>query len=120
MRLSNLHILSLVTQLSNRPGKIARVSHKSSPATHTAAQSKLNRRNHAKQHQTKKRNALVSATRIFNGVDGAPRIVAVVPLSPDADPRSAVCALAESLDVSSEDCPESGLWKLRYVTCAPD
>ncbi|KZP34405.1 ribosome biogenesis protein tsr1 [Athelia psychrophila] len=94
-------------------GRISRVSTKSSPAAHTAAQSKLNRRNNAKQNQTKKRNALVSATRIFNGVDGAPRIVAVIPLSPDANPRSAVCALAESLDVSPDDCPESGLWRLR-------
>ncbi|KAF7983823.1 hypothetical protein HWV62_19079 [Athelia sp. TMB] len=94
-------------------GKIARASPKSSPSASTAAQSKLNRRNNAKQNQTKKRNALVSATRIFNGVDGAPRIVAVIPLSPDANPRSAVCALAESLDVSPDDCPEAGLWKLK-------
>lgn len=74
----------------------------------------MNRRNAAKQVQSKKRHALVSATRLFSGVDGAPRIVAVIPLSEDVDARSAASTLAESLDANTADCPEHGLWKLKY------
>ncbi|KAF7322002.1 Bms1-type G domain-containing protein [Mycena kentingensis (nom. inval.)] len=93
-------------------GKVPRQSPKAAPPT-SNAQTRLNRRNNAKQAQAVKRTALVSATRLFSGVDGAPRVVAVVPLTPDVDARTAVCALAESLDVSTEDCPSSGLWKIK-------
>ncbi|KAF8058804.1 ribosome biogenesis protein tsr1 [Lyophyllum atratum] len=86
---------------------------KTSSTANGAAQSRLNRRNNAKQVQATKRSALVSATRVFNGVDGAPRIVAVIPLSADINPRSVVLSLAESLDVSAEDCPQTGLWKMK-------
>jgi hypothetical protein len=57
----------------------------------------------------------VSATRIFNGVDGAPRIVAVIPLSEDVNARATVCALSEALDTPADDCPKTGLWKLKFV-----
>ncbi|KIM75990.1 hypothetical protein PILCRDRAFT_826841 [Piloderma croceum F 1598] len=93
-------------------GRIPKTSTKAA-LTSNAAQSRLNRRNNAKQGQTKKRQALVSATRIFNGVDGTPRIVAVIPLSEDVDARSTVSALAEALDAAADDCPETGLWKLK-------
>lgn len=96
-------------------GKIARTSQKASPSSNAVAQSRLNRRNNAKQTQLFKRNALVSATRVFNGVDGAPRIVAVIPLTPDVSQKRAVSSLAETLDISAGDCPEDGLWKMRYV-----
>lgn len=94
-------------------GKINRKSQTATPASNVAAQAKLNRRNNAKQAQAKKRTALVSATRIFNGVDGAPRIVAVVPLTPDVQCRSVIASLAESLDVPTEDLREQGLWKMK-------
>ncbi|KAG5639466.1 hypothetical protein H0H81_001588 [Sphagnurus paluster] len=94
-------------------GRIAHDSPKASSNVNGAAQSRLNRRNNAKQVQAKERNALVSATRLFNGLDGAPRIVAVIPLSGDIDPRSIVVSLAESLDLSAEDCPQAGIWKMR-------
>ncbi|KAF9462418.1 ribosome biogenesis protein tsr1 [Collybia nuda] len=94
-------------------GRVPRASPKAGPTSNAALQSRLNRRNNAKQSQTKKRSALVSATRVFNGVDGAPRIVAVIPLTPDISPRNTVTSLAESLDISTEDCPEEGLWKIR-------
>ncbi|KAJ7045995.1 ribosome biogenesis protein tsr1 [Mycena alexandri] len=94
-------------------GRVPRQSPKANVATKIAAQTRLNRRNNAKQAQTLKRNALVSATRLFNGVDGAPRIVAVIPLTEDISTKSAVSALAEALDVATDDCPEHGLWKMR-------
>ncbi|KAG5735720.1 hypothetical protein E4T56_gene15081, partial [Termitomyces sp. T112] len=71
-------------------GRIARISPKASTTTNASAQTRLNRRNNAKQAQAKKRNALVSATRVFSGVDGAPRIIAVIPLCPDVDPKAIV------------------------------
>ncbi|KAJ7162048.1 ribosome biogenesis protein tsr1 [Mycena filopes] len=94
-------------------GRVPRQSPKANIGTKIAAQTRLNRRNNAKQAQTLKRNALVSATRLFNGVDGAPRIVAVIPLTEDVSTRSAVSSLAEALDVATDDCPEHGLWKMK-------
>ncbi|PBK73585.1 ribosome biogenesis protein tsr1 [Armillaria solidipes] len=94
-------------------GRVARQSPKAVVSSNTAAQARLNRKNNAKQQQLKKRNALVSATRVFNGVDGAPRIVAVIPLSEDVNVHTIVSALAESLDVSTDGFVEGGLWKMR-------
>lgn len=100
-------------------GKIQRDSPKSSHGTNSAAQARLNRKNNAKQIQSKKRQSLVSATRIFNGVDGAPRIAAVIPLSADVNPKAAVTALAESLGESHEGCPEVGSWTMKWVDLSP-
>ncbi|KAJ7141296.1 ribosome biogenesis protein tsr1 [Mycena epipterygia] len=94
-------------------GRVPRQSPKAGAGSKIAAQTRLNRRNNAKQAQTLKRNALVSATRLFNGVDGAPRIVAVIPLTEDISTRSAVSSLAEALDVAADDCPDHGLWKMK-------
>ena len=55
----------------------------------------------------------MSATRVFNGVDGAPRIVAVIPLTFDVSAKKVVNSLAEVLDLPSADCPEDGVWKMR-------
>ncbi|KAF8893439.1 ribosome biogenesis protein tsr1 [Infundibulicybe gibba] len=94
-------------------GRIPRRSLKSGLTANTVAQSRLNRRNNSKQVQAKKRDALISSTRIFNGVDGAPRIVAVVPLTADVNTRNTVISLAESIDVSGEACPEQGVWRIK-------
>ncbi|KAJ7646804.1 ribosome biogenesis protein tsr1 [Roridomyces roridus] len=94
-------------------GRVPRESPKAGSGTKAAAQTRLNRRNNAKQAQALKRNALVSATRLFSGVDGTPRIVAVIPLTEDVSARNAVSSLAESLDIALDDCPEHGLWKMK-------
>ncbi|KAJ7933768.1 ribosome biogenesis protein tsr1 [Mycena leptocephala] len=94
-------------------GRVPRQSPKANVGSKIAAQTRLNRRNNAKQAQALKRNALVSATRLFNGADGAPRIVAVIPLTEDISTRSTVSSLAETLDVPADDCPDHGLWKMR-------
>jgi hypothetical protein len=96
-------------------GRLPRSASKAGVTSSAVAQSRLNRRNNAKQGQMKKRQELVSAARIFNGADGAPRIVAVIPLTKDVHARSTVSALSEALDTSADDCPETGLWKLRFV-----
>ncbi|THU96748.1 ribosome biogenesis protein tsr1 [Dendrothele bispora CBS 962.96] len=94
-------------------GRIPHQSPKASSTNNNAAQLRHNRRNASKQVQAKKRSALVSATRLFNGVDGAPRIVAVVPLSEDISSAKAISTLAESLEVLADDVPEKGIWKMK-------
>lgn len=99
-------------------GKAVRQSPKSSPSsTALNAQLRANRKNAAKQEQIKKRHELITSTRIFNGVNGTPRVVAVVPLSSDVSARAAVRALASALDVEFDDCPEVGQWRMKYVQC---
>ena len=115
MDLEYLNPVCLISTHYRSLGRVARKSPKESHVStrNAAAQNRANRRNSAKQGQRKKRQELVSATRIFNGVDGAPRIVAVIPLSPDVKARGVVSDLADSLDLSSDDCPEIGLWKMK-------
>jgi pre-rRNA-processing protein TSR1 len=81
----------------------------------TVAQKRSNRRNAAKQAQANKRLALASATRIFNGVDGAPRIVAVIPLSNDVRGIDAVTSFAKALDLDTEGASANGVWRMRQV-----
>ncbi|KAJ8596585.1 ribosome biogenesis protein tsr1 [Rhizopogon salebrosus TDB-379] len=78
-------------------GRTVRQSSKS-PVVSTVAQARLNRRNTQKQAQAAKRASLVAATRIFNGTDGAPRIVAVIPLSEDIDTPACIQALGKCID----------------------
>ncbi|KAF8629138.1 hypothetical protein AX17_005724 [Amanita inopinata Kibby_2008] len=94
-------------------GRIAKQSPKTSQSPAAVAQLRLNRRNKARQAQANKRNSLISATRIFSGVDGAPRIVALIPLTPDVNAKSVVTSLADSLQISADDCPDVGIWKMR-------
>ncbi len=79
------------------------------------AQSKVNRRNRSKQIQLRKRQSLLSAVSIFGGVDGAPRIVAVIPLCDDVDSRSAVSALSTSLGLPDDTGRES-VRKFKFVS----
>ena len=94
-------------------GKVNRKSPKASRIQNNAAQLRANRKNNAKLTQLNKRHELIASTRIFNGVDGAPRIVAVVPLSEDVDGRTASHALVESLDCALEAPKEYGTWKVK-------
>ncbi|PCH36063.1 ribosome biogenesis protein tsr1 [Wolfiporia cocos MD-104 SS10] len=94
-------------------GRTARQSPQNTSTGSAAAQLRVNRRLHAKQIRDNKRQALVSATRIFNGVDGVPRIVAIVPLTEDVSARNVATALAQSLDPSLGEAPEQGIWKVK-------
>ena len=96
-------------------GRILQSAKSGPKSTGSAATTRLNRRNNAKQQQSKKRDAIVSATRLFNGVDGCPRIVVVIPLCPDVSSRNVVSSICEALDSPADECQEDGLWKLRYV-----
>ncbi|KAE9989563.1 hypothetical protein EG327_002567 [Venturia inaequalis] len=64
---------------------------------------KLARRNQAKQKRITQSAQLARTTNIFAGKDGAPRVVAVVPLTTDVDADVAVKSLNESVEVKEED-----------------
>jgi pre-rRNA-processing protein TSR1 len=95
-------------------GRVSRPAAKHVHPSNASAQSKLNRRNHAKQIQLQKRQSLLAAVRIFGGVDGAPRVVAVVPLCEDVTSRDAVSALSRSLELPAQADQEC-VWKMKFV-----
>ena len=95
-------------------GRVSRQASKIAHSSSAGAQSKLNRRNHAKQIQLQKRQSLLSAVRIFGGVDGAPRVVAVVPLCEDVTSRDVVSALSRSLELPTQADQEC-VWKIKFV-----
>lgn len=68
--------------------------------------SKLDRRNQARQKQQVKHQEKAQATSIFTGQNGAPRHVAIVPLSADIDAVAAIRAINESVDVSADVSPD--------------
>lgn len=70
--------------------------------------SKLDRRNQAKQKRVGKHAEHIEATKVFAGRDGAPRVVAVVPLADDVSAKLAVRSLNAGLDIE-EDVPEAGV-----------
>ena len=69
--------------------------------------SKLDRRNQARQKQQTKRKEHLRDTNIFAGKDGAPRIVAVIPLCEDGDPAAAVRAMSGSIGIEAK-IPDQG------------
>ncbi|KAL0940966.1 pre-rRNA processing protein [Colletotrichum truncatum] len=69
---------------------------------HQTVMSKFDRRNQAKQRQLAKRKEHLEETSVFVGKDGAPRIVAVVPLCKDGDAAAAIKQLNGSLDIEAE------------------
>ncbi|KAL0258870.1 ribosome biogenesis protein tsr1 [Diplodia seriata] len=74
---------------------------------HQQVMSKFDRRNQAKQKRVGKHAEHMEATKVFAGRDGAPRIVAVVPLTEDVSAKLAVRSLNGALDLE-EDVPERG------------
>ncbi|KAJ5991087.1 hypothetical protein N7499_011631 [Penicillium canescens] len=87
-------------------GKIEGDERGSRKTPHQQLKSKLDRRNTARQRQATKQQDRAQATSIFAGQSGAPRHVAVVPLSPDIDVAAAITSLNESVDVASEVSPD--------------
>ncbi|KAI8934487.1 hypothetical protein NX059_008189 [Plenodomus lindquistii] len=74
---------------------------------HQQVMSKFDRRNRAKQMRLNKDHEHAKSTNIFAGKDGAPRIVAVIPLCADVDAAAAVRSLNSSLDIEDE-VPDAG------------
>ena len=76
---------------------------------HQQVLSKLDRRNRAKQKRLASRHAHLDAASVFAGKDGAPRIVAVVPLSDGVDKSQVVKCLGASVDAQMDEQTISGL-----------
>ncbi|KAJ6160059.1 hypothetical protein N7497_004596 [Penicillium chrysogenum] len=72
---------------------------------HQQLKTKLDRRNTARQRQALKHQERSRATSIFAGQNGAPRHVAIVPLSPDIDAAAAIASINESVDVLTDVSP---------------
>jgi pre-rRNA-processing protein TSR1 len=90
--------------------------------------SKFERRNQARQKQQTKHREHLRETSVFAGRDGAPRIIAVIPLCADGNAAAAIRALIGSLDIETE-IPEEGLartdvdrfkQKIQYVAVKRD
>ncbi|CAG8035110.1 unnamed protein product [Penicillium nalgiovense] len=73
---------------------------------HQQLKTKLDRRNTARQKQALKHQERSQATSIFAGQNGAPRHVAIVPLSPDIDAAAAIASINESVDVLTDVSPD--------------
>lgn len=69
--------------------------------------SKFDRRNRAKQMRLNKDSEHAKSTNVFAGKDGAPRIVAMIPLCSDVSAADAVRSLNAGLDIE-EEVPEAG------------
>ncbi|KAJ5133580.1 hypothetical protein N7526_004945 [Penicillium atrosanguineum] len=67
---------------------------------HQQLKSKLDRRNQARQRQQLKHQLRVQETSIFTGQNGAPRHIAIVPLTPNIDIPATIQALNESVEIS--------------------
>ncbi|KAJ4297520.1 ribosome biogenesis protein tsr1 [Kalmusia sp. IMI 367209] len=88
-------------------GKVETLERGSRKTPHQQVLSKFDRRNRAKQMRINKDHEHAKATNVFNGKDGAPRIVAVIPLCSDVSAAAAVQSLNVSLDIN-EEVPEAG------------
>ncbi|PVH99259.1 DUF663-domain-containing protein [Periconia macrospinosa] len=88
-------------------GKVETFERGNRKTPHQQVMSKFDRRNRAKQLRINKDNEHAKATNVFAGKDGAPRIVAVVPLCKDVSSAAAVRSLNTSLDIE-EEVPDAG------------
>lgn len=93
-------------------GKIESHQKGSRKTPHQQVMSKLDRRNQAAQKRQIKHQENVKSASVFAGQNGAPRIVAIVPLSQGVDARDAISKLIRGLDLDVDVSPE-GSTKIR-------
>jgi len=77
-------------------GKVERVSIKTQSTR--GISNRLDRRNAARLLQQKKREDLFRKTKIFDGKNGTPKVIAVVPLCSDVNADDAVANLFASVE----------------------
>ncbi|PLB40217.1 small subunit rRNA maturation protein TSR1 [Aspergillus candidus] len=88
-------------------GKVERSERGTRKTPHQQLMSKLDRRNQARQRQQVKHQEKAQTVSVFAGQHGAPRHVAIVPLTPDIDIPAVVRSLNESVDASSDMSDDS-------------
>ena len=86
-------------------GKVEGLSKGSRKTPHQQVMSKIDRRNQAAQKRQIKHQENVRSASVFTGQHGAPRIVAIVPLSSDVNARNAIYKLNRGLDLDIEVAP---------------
>ena len=79
---------------------------------HQQVMSKIDRRNQAKQIRQIKKKENVKSTSVFAGHDGAPRLIAVLPLCQDCDAASAIQKLNQSV-IPDSVLPTNGPLRVR-------
>ncbi|KAI4278976.1 MAG: hypothetical protein L6R38_005125, partial [Xanthoria sp. 2 TBL-2021] len=92
-------------------GKTERVTG-SRKTPHQQVMSKIDRRNQAKQIRQIKHKENVKSTSVFAGHDGAPRVIAVLPLCEDCDAAAAIQKLNQSV-IPDSDLPVDGPLRVR-------
>ncbi|KAM0321730.1 hypothetical protein ACHAQA_009969 [Verticillium albo-atrum] len=83
-------------------GKVAGTEKGQRKTPHQNVMSKFDRRNQAKQLRLTKQKEHLEGTSVFVGRDGAPRVVALVPLCEDSDVNFAIKQLNDSLDIEAD------------------
>lgn len=78
-----------------------RVEKKQKPVSNTKSLNRHDRKNRSKDKQAAKREQLQDTRRIFRGIDGAPKIVSIVPLSTAINPNDFMHQLLEPLSLTS-------------------
>lgn len=102
----------MLTSSLTYTGKAERTERGTRKTPHQQLMSKLDRRNQARQRQQVKHHEKLQATSIFAGQNGAPRHIAIVPLTPDVDTHHAIHLLNESVDVPG-DVSQDGIGRVR-------
>ncbi|KAL8754210.1 MAG: hypothetical protein Q9199_004498, partial [Rusavskia elegans] len=92
-------------------GKVERVTG-SRKTPHQQVMSKIERRNQAKQIRQIKHKENAKSTSVFAGHDGAPRVIAVLPLCEDCDAAAAIQKLNQSV-IPDSDLPVDGPLRVR-------
>ncbi|MCJ1472071.1 hypothetical protein MMC13_000717 [Lambiella insularis] len=80
-------------------GKVEDRGKRNHKSLHQQVMSKIDRRHQARQKQQAKHQEHSRSTSVFSGQNGAPRIVAVIPLTGDGTSRHAIQKLNESIDL---------------------
>lgn len=83
-------------------GKIERLERGSRKTPHQQIMSKLDRRNQARQKRVVNDQGHAKATSVFSARNGAPRIVAMIPLCEDIAMEAAIQSLNKSVDIDQE------------------
>lgn len=104
-------------------GKVEAFERGSRKTPHQQVMSKLDRKNHAKQLRVNKLAEREKETSVFSGRDGAPRIVALIPLCEDVSSAGVLEDLNESVDVREDLALGKGTFeisrfkqKVQYLT----
>ena len=84
-------------------GKVENSTRGSRKTPHQQVMSKIDRRHQASQKRQIKHLENVKSTSVFSGQNGAPRVVAIVPLCGDSDAKAAVQALNQSVGAEVPD-----------------